>query len=869
MSLALTALMATLVQVPAGLSIFSGAGVLAAVQEVLIGVAIGMMVSLAFEALMFAGQTISLSMGLGFATLVDPQRGAGTPVLGRSFLIFGTLTYLAINGHLVLLGTLAESFRTLPIGAAHPRSGSSALGGRVGRLCVPIRAVDCIAGGDCAGHRQSGARRGHAGRAAAESVRCRVHHHAAQRFLRSHRRHRRHDDRHFQSHRQRVGGRHESRAPCRRSALMAAEAENGGERTEEPSAKRLQDARERGQVPRSRELTTFASMIAGSGALVALGGPLAGGMSQLMRRGLVIDPRDLRDPDTMMSTLGQACLHAITILLPLFAALIGLIVLASVALGGWNFSPQALAADFSRLNPLTGLTRLFGMRGVSELGKALLKCIVVGAVCAAIVAWIFGDVLALGHMAPRAAIGRGAELTGWAFVWLCASLALIAVVDVPLQLFQFKRALRMTRQELRDEAKESDGRPETKQRIRRLQQQSARQRMMKEVPTADVIIVNTDAPLRLHSSTTRRACAHHASSRKVSTWWRRTSDASPPNTASPVFGAPKLARALYRSTDLNREIPSGLYVAVAQVLSYIFRVRTLNPTTRGQGGAPGPRRRRGMRRRMNARTAMGTFGGFARQGLGVPALVMVILAMMVLPLPAFLLDVFFTFNISLSIMILLAVIYVRRALEFATFPTVLLGATLLRLGLNVASTRVVLMNGHTGSHAAGHVIAAFGAFVVGGNYAVGLVVFIVLVIINFVVITKGAGRIAEVSARFTLDAMPGRQMAIDADLNAGIITQPEAITRRQEIREEAPTSTAANGRCQQVRARRCDSRNPDRFHQPVRWHTHRCGPARHAACGCRPHLCAAHHRRWSGRTNPGAVVVGGRGRLGHARVAAA
>jgi flagellar biosynthetic protein FliR len=119
MSLALTALMATLVQVPAGLSIFSGAGVLAAVQEVLIGVAIGMMVSLAFEALMFAGQTISLSMGLGFATLVDPQRGAGTPVLGRSFLIFGTLTYLAINGHLVLLGTLAESFRTLPIGAAH------------------------------------------------------------------------------------------------------------------------------------------------------------------------------------------------------------------------------------------------------------------------------------------------------------------------------------------------------------------------------------------------------------------------------------------------------------------------------------------------------------------------------------------------------------------------------------------------------------------------------------------------------------------------------------------------------------------------------------------------------------------------------
>jgi flagellar biosynthesis protein FlhA len=183
----------------------------------------------------------------------------------------------------------------------------------------------------------------------------------------------------------------------------------------------------------------------------------------------------------------------------------------------------------------------------------------------------------------------------------------------------------------------------------------------------------------------------------------------------------------------------------------------------------------------------------------VPLLVMAVLAMMVLPLPAFLLDVFFTFNISLSIMILLAVIYVRRALEFATFPTVLLGATLLRLGLNVASTRIVLINGHTGSHAAGHVIAAFGEFVVGGNYAVGMVVFTVLVIINFVVITKGAGRISEVSARFTLDAMPGRQMAIDADLNAGIITQAEAIVRRQEVREEADFYGAMDGASKFVR----------------------------------------------------------------------
>jgi flagellar biosynthesis protein FlhA len=202
---------------------------------------------------------------------------------------------------------------------------------------------------------------------------------------------------------------------------------------------------------------------------------------------------------------------------------------------------------------------------------------------------------------------------------------------------------------------------------------------------------------------------------------------------------------------------------------------------------------------MTARAMATTFGEFARNGLGVPLLVMVVLAMMVLPLPAFLLDIFFTFNISLSLMVLLAVIYVRRALEFATFPTVLLGATLLRLGLNVASTRIVLINGHTGAQAAGHVIAAFGHFVVGGNYAVGMVVFTVLVIINFVVITKGAGRISEVSARFTLDAMPGRQMAIDADLNAGIITQADAIVRRQEVREEADFYGAMDGASKFVR----------------------------------------------------------------------
>ncbi|MBB1382623.1 flagellar biosynthesis protein FlhA, partial [Shewanella sp. SR41-2] len=181
------------------------------------------------------------------------------------------------------------------------------------------------------------------------------------------------------------------------------------------------------------------------------------------------------------------------------------------------------------------------------------------------------------------------------------------------------------------------------------------------------------------------------------------------------------------------------------------------------------------------------------KGIGTPLLVLAALGMVVLPIPAFLLDILFSFNIALALVVLLVAIYADRPLDFAAFPTVLLIATLLRLALNVASTRIVLLEGHNGGAAAGKVIEAFGSVVIGGNYAVGLVVFIILIIINFAVVTKGAGRIAEVSARFTLDAMPGKQMAIDADLNAGTLTQDQARIRRAEVTREADFYGAMDG----------------------------------------------------------------------------
>ena len=198
-------------------------------------------------------------------------------------------------------------------------------------------------------------------------------------------------------------------------------------------------------------------------------------------------------------------------------------------------------------------------------------------------------------------------------------------------------------------------------------------------------------------------------------------------------------------------------------------------------------------------TLQGFFSRINPFQMAAPLLIVMILAMMVLPLPPFVLDVLFTFNIALSVLILLVAIQVKKTLEFSVFPTVLLVTTLLRLSLNVASTRVVMLEGHNGSDAAGKVIEAFGHFLVGGNYTVGIVVFLILVIINFMVITKGAGRVAEVSARFTLDAMPGKQMAIDADLNAGLIGEDEARRRRAEIAREAEFFGSMDGASKFVR----------------------------------------------------------------------
>jgi flagellar biosynthetic protein FlhB len=290
----------------------------------------------------------------------------------------------------------------------------------------------------------------------------------------------------------------------------------------------------------------------------------------------------------MLTYLSQVSVGSIIMLLPIFGTLIALVLAASLAIGGWNFSLTALVPKFSRMSPLEGFGRLFGLRGFAELGKAILKCVVIGGVCFMVASHMFNDVLALGHMTPKSAILRGAQLLAWAAVWLSSSLVLVAIVDVPLQLFQFNRQMRMSRQELRDESKESEGRPEVKRKIRQMQQQFARRRMMTKVPGADVVIVNPThfaVALKYDPDKMRAPLVLAKGVDLVALNIRRIAE----ENRVPIFEAPKLARALHRSTDLGKEIPAGLYMAVAQVLSYVFRVRMLPATAAARVARPDPK----------------------------------------------------------------------------------------------------------------------------------------------------------------------------------------------------------------------------------------------------------------------------------------
>jgi flagellar biosynthesis protein FlhB len=347
---------------------------------------------------------------------------------------------------------------------------------------------------------------------------------------------------------------------------------DGQERTEQATPKRLQEAREKGQTVRSREMSTLAMLLMAAGAMFFLGAGLVNNLSALMRGGLHLNRTQVFDPTALTRLFGQSVFDALGALFPFFLLLVVVALGAPLLLGGWSFSGKALAFNWEKLDPIKGLGRLFSWHSGMELIKALVKCALIVAV---LMLWLkhnAGAILNLGTEPLNAALAHAVNLLGWAFLMCSSTMIVIAAVDVPFQIWDHAKKLKMTRQEIRDEGKETDGNPQIKGRIRTLQREMAQRRMMAEVPKADVIITNPThyaVALRYDQSRMR---APRLVAKGAGPIAQRIREVGAEHKVS-IVSAPSLARAVYHSTDLNQEIPAGLYLAVAQVLAYVFQLR--------------------------------------------------------------------------------------------------------------------------------------------------------------------------------------------------------------------------------------------------------------------------------------------------------
>ena len=364
-----------------------------------------------------------------------------------------------------------------------------------------------------------------------------------------------------------------------------AEADSGQDRTEEATPRRRQQAQEKGQVPRSRELTTTVLLLGGTAGLMMLSGYMIEGLSALFREGLALDRQMIFLEDAGLLQLGRLTGAAALVLAPLCALLFLLAAAMPVALGGWSFSAESLAPKLSKLDPIKGLGRLFGPRGLMELLKALAKFLLVGSVGALVLWWELDQLLALSGLPLEQALAQTAWLAGYTLLGVSAATALVAAVDVPFQLWQHNKQLRMTRQEVRDEFKETEGRPEVKARIRQLQAEMAQRRMMEAVPEADVVVTNpSHYAVALKYESQRGAPRVLAKGKDlVARAIRDRADAA----GVPRIELPPLARALYAHTRVNEEIPPPLYLAVAQVLAYVYRLRSARNLGTAWPTAPG------------------------------------------------------------------------------------------------------------------------------------------------------------------------------------------------------------------------------------------------------------------------------------------
>ncbi|QHG66263.1 flagellar biosynthesis protein FlhB [Pseudomonas putida] len=364
-----------------------------------------------------------------------------------------------------------------------------------------------------------------------------------------------------------------------------AESESGQDKTEEPTDKRKRDAREKGEIARSKELNTVSLTLAGAGALLAFGGNLAETLMTLMRMNFSLPREVLTDERSMGLFLLASGKMAIWAVQPILMLLFVIAFVSPIVLGGFIFSGSLLQPKFSRMNPLSGIKRMFSLNSLTELLKAMAKFFVILIVALVVLSNDRQALLAIANEPLEQAIIHSVQVVGWSALWMAAGLLLIAAADVPFQLWQTHKKLKMTKQEIKDEYKDSEGKPEVKQRIRQLQREVSQRRMMAAVPEADVIITNpTHYAVALQYDPEKGGVAPLLVAKGTDFIALKIREIGVEHKVQ-ILESPALARAIYYSTEVEGEIPAGLYLAVAQVLAYVFQIRQYRS---GKGKRPEP-----------------------------------------------------------------------------------------------------------------------------------------------------------------------------------------------------------------------------------------------------------------------------------------
>lgn len=348
--------------------------------------------------------------------------------------------------------------------------------------------------------------------------------------------------------------------------------ETGQEKTEEPTAKRLKEARDKGDIPRSRELSATALLLAAAASALLFGGQVASTMMGIMAGNFTLDRRDMFDTASMFNHLGEAVYQGFFSLWGFYLLTLLAALLSPIALGGWNFSGQAVQPKGSRINPLSGIKRMFALKALIELFKALAKFLLVGSF-AIMVLWLDKpDLVALAREAVEPAIAHSLQILGWSFLVMSLSLILISLIDVPFQLYDYNKKMKMTMQEVKDEMKNTEGKPEVKGRIRQLQREIAQRKMMSDVPEADVVITNPTHYAVALKYDQQGGGAPKVVAKGADFVALKIREIAEANDV-PLLSAPPLARALYYAAEIGDEIPAGLYQSVAQVLAYVFQLK--------------------------------------------------------------------------------------------------------------------------------------------------------------------------------------------------------------------------------------------------------------------------------------------------------